>query len=680
MAAAEKPPAPRVLLCGDVHGRIHQLCKRVLAVSKSNGPFDCLLCVGQFFPSSNETEMELKDYISGAMAFPLPTFFIGDYGEGSQEVLEEALLTSLSKAEKNPNSEVAQKEESVLPGTPICQNLQWLRGSGVVEINGLQVAYLGGRQSSTLNNVWREQVERLVDQAAGIGIVDILLTNEWPLGVLSTSDKQNLPAVSNPRTVGTTLVAELAKETKPRYHVAGSEGVFFSREPYVNPNVTYVTRFLGLATVGNDKKQKFLHALSPTPASHLPADELGVPVPGSTPSPYEEIVTPVPKLWHGSNPNSSLSSANEKVTPVTVPAWALKVESEEKGQEGQFWRYSGPPPKRKREGDGGAEERICFEFRSKGSCSRGDGCRYKHVEAKEEESLPKGVCFDFIKKGKCERGDECRYRHSSIAEEKTSQGLLGSAPKGVCYDWLKKGSCERGSECRFRHSTDPVPPSSARTPAPCWFCLSSPEVESHLVVSIADHSYVTLAKGPLISSHVLILPIEHFPNMLSLPSDALDEITKYKTALKKVYEKEGKRALIFERYMQLRAGTHAHVQVVPVPEDKVERIEGTFQEAAQRAGFSMQLIGPGSSQSVADAVKKVSLGGNYFTVEMPTGSYLVYGITPGDNFPLQFGREVVAEILGLPERADWKACKLTKEEEVKLVEDFKQKFEEFDLM
>lgn len=39
------------------------------------------------------------------------------------------------------------------------------------------------------------------------------------------------------------------------YHIAGSMGVFYAREPYLNADSTHVTRFIGLAQVGNKKKQ-----------------------------------------------------------------------------------------------------------------------------------------------------------------------------------------------------------------------------------------------------------------------------------------------------------------------------------------------------------------------------------------------------------------------------------------
>ena len=40
-----------------------------------------------------------------------------------------------------------------------------------------------------------------------------------------------------------------------RYHIAGTEPYFFTRDPYLNEDSMLVTRFVGLAGVGNEKKQ-----------------------------------------------------------------------------------------------------------------------------------------------------------------------------------------------------------------------------------------------------------------------------------------------------------------------------------------------------------------------------------------------------------------------------------------
>lgn len=114
--------------------------------------------------------------------------------------------------------------------------------------------------------------------------------------------------------------------------------------------------------------------------------------------------------------------------------------------------------------------------------------------------------------------------------------------------------------CRFSHSLDdPRPPRPA--PDACWFCLSSPNIDTHLVVSVGDHCYCAIAKGPLCPGHVLILPIEHHPSTISLSSDAEVELDKYKHAIRECFKKQGNATIFFERYLQLRAGTHAHLQV-----------------------------------------------------------------------------------------------------------------------
>lgn len=58
MAALAKPR--KVLLCGDVGGRLEALFKRVVTLNASAaGPFDMVLCCGAFFPQSGESYVKL---------------------------------------------------------------------------------------------------------------------------------------------------------------------------------------------------------------------------------------------------------------------------------------------------------------------------------------------------------------------------------------------------------------------------------------------------------------------------------------------------------------------------------------------------------------------------------------------------------------------------------------------
>jgi hypothetical protein len=77
-----------------------------------------LLCVGQFFPAQGGATSDLKEYLEGRKAVPLPTYFIGDYGFGS-EIIQ------------------AKTAESTGTGpVEICRNLSFLGRAGIVELFG----------------------------------------------------------------------------------------------------------------------------------------------------------------------------------------------------------------------------------------------------------------------------------------------------------------------------------------------------------------------------------------------------------------------------------------------------------------------------------------------------------------------------------------------------------------
>lgn len=107
----------------------------------------------------------------------------------------------------------------------------------------------------------------------------------------------------------------------------------------------------------------------------------------------------------------------------------------------------------------------------------------------------------------------------------------------------------------------------------CWFCLSSPQVEKHLVISVGNESYLALAKGGLVDDHLLILPIEHHQSVLTLPESVLEEIGKFKEALIKYCEEQNKVPIFFERNFKT---SHCQINVVPVPANATKELADIF--------------------------------------------------------------------------------------------------------
>ncbi|NXJ25154.1 C19L1 protein, partial [Dicrurus megarhynchus] len=241
------------------------------------------------------------------------------------------------------------------------------------------------------------------------------------------------------------------------------------------------------------------------------------------------------------------------------------------------------------------------------------------------------------------------------------------------FDLNKHQGTKRPSDGKERGESQPKQAKKPPQPTgPCWFCLASPEVEKHLVVSIGTHCYLALAKGGLSPDHVLILPIGHYQSVVDLSSEVLEEVTKYKAALKEFFRSKGKRYVLFERNYRSQ---HLQLQVVPVPLDLCtsEDIKEAFITQAQEQQIELLEIPEHS-----DIVQVAQPGTPYFYVELDTGEKLFHRIR--GRFPLQFGREVLASeaLLAQPQRADWRQCAAQRPEEAVQARAFRHEFEPFD--
>ncbi|GMS79289.1 hypothetical protein PENTCL1PPCAC_1464, partial [Pristionchus entomophagus] len=258
----------KVLSCGDVQGKFVQLVKRVKAINEKSGPFEMLLCVGEFFgPNEDENER----VTSGAIEFPIPTYILGPCCPSTSSMYPE------------------ESEE-------FSSNVTYLGRRGLLNTaSGLQIAYLSGVDGSRPNQFtfgWDDVQELLVPIRASSGFlgVDILLTSMWPAEVAKHAHNQP------PREVeGAPLLSRLASALKPRYHFAGM-GTHYERDPYRNHRVLlepaqHVTRFIGLAGVGNEEKEKWIYAFSIQPMKKLIRSELTVQPPNSSEFPYMDLIT-----------------------------------------------------------------------------------------------------------------------------------------------------------------------------------------------------------------------------------------------------------------------------------------------------------------------------------------------------------------------------------------------------
>ncbi|KAK6627607.1 hypothetical protein RUM44_010085 [Polyplax serrata] len=207
-------------------------------------------------------------------------------------------------------------------------------------------------------------------------------------------------------------------------------------------------------------------------------------------------------------------------------------------------------------------------------------------------------------------------------------------------------------------------------PESCWFCLASSSVEKHLVISLAEEVYLALAKGGLTPLHVMIIPVMHHRAQTDLSKEAMSELKEYKSALRKFFEANDMVPVVFERNYKT---SHLQLQIVPVPKRIGNELKEIFMNFAEDLGLKLQEL-----PNKAKLKDFVQVGSPYFYVELPTKEKLICYCQK--NFPLHFGREVLASraVLNHPEKINWRDCICAKEEEEKMVQDFRAKFESFD--
>uniref|UniRef100_A0A0N5AXC5 CwfJ_C_1 domain-containing protein n=1 Tax=Syphacia muris TaxID=451379 RepID=A0A0N5AXC5_9BILA len=207
-----------------------------------------------------------------------------------------------------------------------------------------------------------------------------------------------------------------------------------------------------------------------------------------------------------------------------------------------------------------------------------------------------------------------------------------------------------------------------RVQQPCWFCLSNADFEKYLVITVGEHCYAAMPKGPLTDDHSNDL--DHVQSIVASSNEIRVELEKFKTAFTQMYDKQKKVPVVFERNFKSQ---HLQLQIVPVPIGVSKHLKTSFINAAQLRNIELIFLDP--DQKIWDVVAE---GSPYFYLELPDGTRFVS--LKMRNFPIQFGREVLSgpAILNCEEKIDWRSCELEKSVQADLVKKLQQDFKPFD--
>lgn len=538
----------KLLVVGDVNGQFDQLFTRVSSVNKKAGPFDMLLCVGNFFGENCDSQYD--SLIHGSLELPsIPIYILGP------------TEPSLEKYYKK--SDESGDDENFNYGFEIVDGLIYLGKTGILTgESGIKIAYLSGREDieSQKSKCFfsEEDLKSLIlSHQSQSSIIDILITNQWPKNVLKYSDGHTKGMEEHDEN-GSLLISQLVKEIKPRYHFTSSHESYYERNPYRNHQILaeatrHVTRFISIANVGNKTKAKWLYAFSISPANLMDKEELIKQPTDVTENPFLDMKISKP--------------INTRINDEKAPQFFYDLNRE--------------------------------------------------IESKESY------------------GRKRFQKNENVSNKKRSQ-----------------------------------PPQPKE---PCWFCLASPDVEKHMIISIGEHTYLAMAKGGLTDDHLLILPIGHHRSTVELVDnqELNEEITKFKNALIQYFDSKNCCVVFFERNFK---SSHLQIQVVPVNKSKAQDLKTIIQDFTEERALKFNELPENCELSEA-----LNPGIPYFYIEVPNAKFFMR-IKSGEYFPLQLGREILAHtlILNCQDKIDWKECALSKEQTTSIANRIRKEFEPFD--
>ncbi|KAG5980407.1 hypothetical protein E4U55_004056 [Claviceps digitariae] len=256
-----------------------------------------------------------------------------------------------------------------------------------------------------------------------------------------------------------------------------------------------------------------------------------------------------------------------------------------------------------------------------------------------------------------------------------------------------------------RHSRHSKRRRASPPPGPdrCYFCLSNPNIASHMCCSIGDEAYVTTAKGPLptpttfadqglkFPGHFIIIPLPHAPTIPSMgsttdpTSDAVrahTEMTRFREAIQAMISHKSSHKLGAVTWEISRSrNVHLMWQLIALHADTIQTgiAEAAFRVEAENQKYPV-------FQTKDLTLEQQASQGDYFRVwlwadngdDKIKGKSLVMPLASDMRFDLQFGRRVIAKLLGLEKRFYWQDCEQTVEEETQDVEAFREAFQEWD--
>ncbi|KAF9596573.1 hypothetical protein IFM89_012304 [Coptis chinensis] len=217
----------------------------------------------------------------------------------------------------------------------------------------------------------------------------------------------------------------------------------------------------------------------------------------------------------------------------------------------------------------------------------------------------------------------------------------------------------------------------------CQFCFENPTRPRHLVVAIANFTYLMLPQWQtLVQGHCCILPMQHESATRNVDNNVWDEIRNFKKCLIMMFAKQEKEVVFLETVIGLsQQRRHCLVECVPLPQELAREAPLYFKKAIDEAEeeWSQHNAKKLIDTSVKGLRGSIPKNFPYFHVEFGLDKGFVHVIDDEKQFTSNLGLNVLRGILQLPEKDMFRRRKHDSlEAQKKAVLSFAQEWEPFD--
>ena len=114
----------------------------------------------------------------------------------------------------------------------------------------------------------------------------------------------------------------------------------------------------------------------------------------------------------------------------------------------------------------------------------------------------------------------------------------------------------------------------------CPHCCDSSNFKKHLTVSKGEHTILRLKAGSNVLGpmHCIITPVTHSASFLKCEDEVEVEVTRYKSCLQRMFERNGQSVLFLESALGFSKHPHACIDVVPIPKGMEGEARMSFRE------------------------------------------------------------------------------------------------------